>query len=169
MAASSLLSATPETCPAVAAKSQVAFISGPLAPTPTYFVDHYAPRLDAAIAQGHAFVLGPSRGIDALALAYLRQHDVPAVHITVYLSQREAALAPRLRAQGVAAVVAGRGHTERDATMTAASDYDILRYQTEAECRALYGSKYRARVSGTQLNEIRRQEAAAARQAQSVK
>ncbi|KAJ7243015.1 hypothetical protein C8J57DRAFT_1366957 [Mycena rebaudengoi] len=59
-------------------------------------------------------------------------------------------------------MVAGKGHTERDAAMTAASDYDILRYQTEAECRALYGKKYRARVSGTQLNEIRRQEAAPA-------
>ncbi|KAJ7139047.1 hypothetical protein C8R44DRAFT_867215 [Mycena epipterygia] len=157
-----MASSAPTQPPAnVAAAPPTAFISGPLAPTPTYFAEHYAPPLDAAIAQGHMFVMGPSAGIDTLGLAYLEQRGVPPAHITVFLSQRERAFADALRARGVAVVVAGRGHTERDAAMTAASDYDILRYQTEAECRALYGAKYRPRVSGTQLNEIRRREAAA--------
>jgi hypothetical protein len=139
--------------------ARIAFISGPLAPPPTYFSEHYAPKLDAAISEEHAFVIGPSRGVDASTLAYLLQRGVQPIRITVFLSQSERARQREFAAQGVKVVVAGRGHTERDAAMTAASDYDILRYQTEAECRALYGKKYRARVSGTQLNEIRRKEA----------
>ncbi|KAJ6535915.1 hypothetical protein DFH09DRAFT_819123, partial [Mycena vulgaris] len=136
---------------------RTAFISGPLAPSPTYFAEHYQPRLDAAIAQGHSFVLGPSAGIDTLALEYLLQRGVPPSRVTVFLSQSEGKLpqwhkfADALRAKGVAVVVAGTGHTERDAAMTAASDYDILQYRTEAECRALYGRNFRARVSGTEL------------------
>ncbi|KAJ7149760.1 hypothetical protein C8R43DRAFT_887840 [Mycena crocata] len=140
-----------------------AFVSGPLVPSPTYFAEHYARRIDAAIAQNASFVLGPSAGIDTLTHAYLRDKGVDPARITVYLSESEGKLpkwrqfADRLRREGVKVVVAGRGHTERDAAMTAASDYDILRYQTEAECRAMYGTKYRPRVSGTQLNEMRRQ------------
>lgn len=53
-------------------------------------------------------------------------------------------------------IVVGKGHTERDEAMTRASHYDILRYRTEEECRLLYGSNYRKRVSGTEKNEIRR-------------
>ncbi|KAJ6535916.1 hypothetical protein DFH09DRAFT_931586, partial [Mycena vulgaris] len=138
------------------AAARTAFISGPLAPTQAYFLEHYAPRLDAAISQGHSFVVGPDRGTAALALEYLRQHRVAPSRVTIYLSQAEAKLADALLAQGLPVVVAGRGYTERDAAMTAASDYDILRYHTEAECRALYGKDYRPRVSGTKLNEIRR-------------
>ncbi|KAJ6475752.1 hypothetical protein C8R47DRAFT_985783 [Mycena vitilis] len=149
--------------------ARIAFISGPLAQPPTYFAEHYAPRLDAAITDGHAFVLGPSRGVDAFALAYLLQRGVPPARITVFLSQSERARQREFISQGLSVVVAGRGHTERDAAMTAATDYDILRYQTEAECRALYGRKYRARVSGTQLNEMRRKEALAAAAAMAQK
>ncbi|KAJ7176488.1 hypothetical protein C8R46DRAFT_890236 [Mycena filopes] len=144
--------------------TRIAFISGPLAPSPTYFAEHYAPRLDAAISQGHAFIVGPSRGVDANTLRYLLQKGVPPLRITVFLSQSERARRKEFAAQGVTVVVAGRGHTARDAAMTAASDYDILRYHTDAECRLLYGTKYRPRVSGTQLNEMRRQEIQAAAQ-----
>ncbi|KAJ7653285.1 hypothetical protein DFH06DRAFT_1330663 [Mycena polygramma] len=149
--------------------ARIAFISGPLAPPPTYFAEHYALKLDAAITDGHAFVVGPSRGVDAFTLAYLLQRGVPPARITVFLSQSERARQREFASQGLAVVVAGRGHTERDAAMTAATDYDILRYQTEAECRALYGRKYRARVSGTQLNEMRRKEALAAAAAKAQK
>ncbi|KAK8073085.1 hypothetical protein PG996_006433 [Apiospora saccharicola] len=47
-------------------------------------------------------------------------------------------------------------HLRRDATMTENSDYDILCVRTEAESRALYGDKYRARVSATEMNRQRR-------------
>ncbi|KAF8907699.1 hypothetical protein CPB84DRAFT_1768576 [Gymnopilus junonius] len=42
--------------------------------------------------------------------------------------------------------------------MTRASHYDILRYRTEEELRARYGARYRQRISGTQKNEMRRQQ-----------
>lgn len=48
-------------------------------------------------------------------------------------------------------------HTERDAEMTKASDYDVLWVRPEEETKVLYGKKYRAgRVSGTQKNLERR-------------
>jgi len=53
-------------------------------------------------------------------------------------------------------VIAGRSHTQRDEAMTGASHYDILRYRTDEECRALYGKDYRKRVSGREKNGIRR-------------
>ena len=43
-------------------------------------------------------------------------------------------------------------HVQRDAAMTAASDYDILYVRTEAESRAIYGARYRPRVSATEMN-----------------
>lgn len=45
---------------------------------------------------------------------------------------------------------------ERDAAMTRDSDYDILRYRTEAEARELYGAGWWPRVSNTEMNERRR-------------
>ena len=45
---------------------------------------------------------------------------------------------------------------ERDAAMTAASDYDILRYRTEEEAREVYGKGWWPRVSNTEMNERRR-------------
>ncbi|KAK8121615.1 hypothetical protein PG984_010285 [Apiospora sp. TS-2023a] len=49
-------------------------------------------------------------------------------------------------------------HLRRDAMMTENSDYDILYVRTEAESRALYGDKYRPRVSATEMNRQRRAE-----------
>jgi hypothetical protein len=53
-------------------------------------------------------------------------------------------------------VVSSANHDSRDEAMTRASHYDVLRYRTVAECRALFGERYKERVSGTQKNEIRR-------------
>lgn len=137
---------------------KICFISGPLEANTTYFTTHYAPRLLDAISQNHHFVLGPSRGIDALALGFLAERcDVG--RITLYLHRREAHSMGRRYAwlDGLGrVVVAGRDHTSRDEAMTRASHYDILRYRTAEECRALYGEKYRERVSGTEKNELRR-------------
>nr|GAT55192.1 predicted protein [Mycena chlorophos] len=146
----------------MAATTPTAFISGPLEPTPEFFTTHYTPRLSSAIAAGHAFIIGPSRGTDALALSHLLQAGVAPTRITVFLRESETRWGARFRRMGVKVVVAGRSHTDRDAAMTAASDYDILRYLTEVEARALYGDKYRPRVSGTEKNEIRRRELVAA-------
>lgn len=48
-------------------------------------------------------------------------------------------------------------HSQRDAAMTASSDYDILWVRSDEETKKLYGAKYRpGRVSGTQKNKDRR-------------
>ena len=47
---------------------------------------------------------------------------------------------------------------QRDAAMTAASDYDVSYVRSEEERRELYGCRYRPRVSATELNRRRRAE-----------
>lgn len=143
------------------AQTPIAFISGPLDVDTAYFNAHYLPRIQEAIKQGHRFIIGPSRGVDTLAFDYLKRSRVSINRIRLYLNtSEETHLRGNFKkfeeAGGMLVIVKG-GHTERDAMMTAASHYDILRYRTEDECRALYGEKYRARVSGTEKNEIRRQ------------
>jgi len=49
-------------------------------------------------------------------------------------------------------------YTQRDEAMTRSSHYDILRYRTEEELKGIWGPKYRQRISGTQKNEMRRQQ-----------
>lgn len=48
-------------------------------------------------------------------------------------------------------------HLERDRGMTESSDYDILWVRDE-ESRELYGARYRATVSATEMNRSRRVE-----------
>ncbi|KAF8972478.1 hypothetical protein BDZ97DRAFT_1752386 [Flammula alnicola] len=138
----------------------IAFISGPLEIDAAYFDTHYAPRIREAISQGHRFIIGPSRGIDTFALHYLRKSGVPASRIRLYFNtSEETRLKPifkRFEESGGRVVVVKGDHTQRDEAMTRASHYDILRYRTEEECRALYGASYRTRVSGTEKNEVRR-------------
>ncbi|KAF9466936.1 hypothetical protein BDZ94DRAFT_1233477 [Collybia nuda] len=140
-------------------QAKIAFISGPLEPDTTYFETYYLPLIDHAINEGHQFVLAASRGIDAEARAYLLSR-VPASRLTIYLREMEG---PRARTHlraferaGGRIVVEGRNHTQRDEALTRDSHYDILRYRTDSECRALYGKTYRRRISGTEKNDIRR-------------
>lgn len=145
------------------ASARIGFISGPLEVPVEYFTTYYVPLIERGMSLGHNFILGPSCGIDSMAFQYLvstPQRRYPATRVAVYLSQNEA---PRLWPKynwfekiGGTIVVAGRNHTARDGAMTRASHYDILRYRTEEESRVLYGADYRARVSGTEKNELRR-------------
>jgi hypothetical protein len=64
-------------------KPRTAFISGPLDPTEEYFATHYKPRIDTAIAEGHNFIVGPVRGVDALTLGYLLEKGVEPGRVTV--------------------------------------------------------------------------------------
>ena len=47
-------------------------------------------------------------------------------------------------------------HLDRDARMTAASDFDILYVRTDEEARGFYGEKWRKRISATEMNRDRR-------------
>jgi len=64
-------------------KPLTAFISGPLDPTEEYLELHYKPKIDNAIAQRHSFIIGPVRGIDALALRYLLDNGVAPERVTI--------------------------------------------------------------------------------------
>lgn len=152
---------TPNLPPSVQPK--IAFISGPLESDTNYFNTHYLPLLRHAVEENHHFIVGPSRGIETQARRYLlHEARILPTRITIFLNGTETSrLRPKLKSfepSGGKVVVAGRNHTERDVAMTRASHYDILRYRTEAECRVLYGDAYRRRVSGSEKNELRRQQ-----------
>jgi hypothetical protein len=139
----------------------IAFISGPIDADSTYFTAHYKAHIDSAISAGHSFVMGPVAGIDTLSLHYLLAANIEKPRIAVYMAHFEY-LNTTWRSQYIALGVNVRdivdaGTTrERDAAMTKESDYDILRYRTEEEAKAFYGSKWWPRVSNTEMNERRR-------------
>lgn len=142
-------------------KRATAFISGPLDPTQEYFNLHYKPKIDAAISENHDFIIGPVRGIDALALQYLISQDVSPSRITIYMASFEYASITWRNSfthLGVNVFCVEEGVTtrDRDAAMTRDSDYDILRYRSEAEAKEAYGSAWWPRVSNTEMNERRR-------------
>ena len=172
-------SASPSTPDAVTVRR--AFISGHIDLTDELFQMHYAPAIDVALAEGHQFIIGDALGVDSMALAYILARGGPEVvpRITVFPSRPHNI--EKLRLRGIKVSVpdhqqaqelkqprqAHKGrdasrlhHLARDAQMTAASDYDILYVRTDEEAKALYGAKWRPRVSGTELNRRRRLELA---------
>lgn len=167
---------------------RVAFISGHPDLAEEQFTDHYVEALESALEQQHRFVLGDAIGVDKFTLAYLLSSEVVSKHpdvagrIKVYASR--AYNVPTLTALGVrvvtpdeqraetalsgpheTAIVENKGrdaaryrHIQRDALLTAASDYDILWFRDEKDSRMFYGDKWRPRISATELNFRRRNE-----------
>ncbi|KAE8403332.1 hypothetical protein BDV37DRAFT_250771, partial [Aspergillus pseudonomiae] len=144
--------------------AETAFISGPVdtGPDNTYFHTHYVPRINAAIDRGHRFVIGPVTGVDRAALDYLLAYPIPPSHITIFVTPTENILMGdefRARAVNVHVVDGCRNMTtrERDAAMTRASTYDILRWRPRTESREFYGQLYReGYVTNTEMNWRRR-------------
>ncbi|OCK79849.1 hypothetical protein K432DRAFT_271007, partial [Lepidopterella palustris CBS 459.81] len=141
--------------------SRVAFISGPLDSSDSYFTTHYAPKILSAIAAGDSFVVGPVRGIDTLALHFLLSppQNISPDRITVFMTHTEYATQSwreEYEKLGVKVFEEGVTTRDRDAAMTRESDYDILRYRTEEEAKELYGEAWWPRVSNTEMNERRR-------------
>lgn len=163
---------------------KVALISGHIDLSLSEFEEHYVPQIDAALQNGHHFVMGDADGADTLALSYLLSHHLEdpdlKSRITVYPSRKRniSRLSeqgfrvvppddPSLKVERTVLVVAKKGedarryhHIQRDANMTAATDYDILFVRSEEESRRLYGEKYRPRLSATAMNRMRRAELA---------
>ncbi|PPQ63886.1 hypothetical protein CVT24_010353 [Panaeolus cyanescens] len=142
---------------------KVAFISGHIEVGQDYFEEHYIPQIQAAIAAGDYFVVGPACGIDTMALDYLLQTaKVDPYRITVYFAEFQkkemAELQRRLAQEGYSVDMEVEGITtgQRDEAMTRDSDYDILRFMTKDEQRALYGPRYYPRISNTEKNYRRR-------------
>jgi hypothetical protein len=163
---------------------KIALISGHIDLSIPEFEKHYIPQIDAALQDGHHFVMGDAEGADTLALSYLLSHSLEDIdlksRITVYPSRkfnipkfREQGLRvippddPSLETERTVVVVAKEGedarryhHIQRDANMTAATGYDILYVRSEEESRELYGERYRPRLSATEMNRMRRAELA---------
>ncbi|KAE8375705.1 hypothetical protein BDV26DRAFT_267299 [Aspergillus bertholletiae] len=143
---------------------ETAFISGPLeiGPNNAYFHTHYVPQINAAINRGDRFVIGPVMGVDRAALDYLLAHPIPPSHITIFVTPTENILMGdefRSRSVHVHIVDGGPNMTtrDRDAAMTRASSYDILRWRTKKEAKELYGRTYRpGYVTNTEMNWRRR-------------
>lgn len=95
------------------------FVSGHLDLTEAEFAEHYIPRLDVAIADGAAFIVGDARGCDALTQLWLSALNVPVTVFHMFDHPRHAF--------GTNVVLVG-GFTSdaaRDEAMTTRSDDDI--------------------------------------------
>ena len=140
---------------------QIAFISGPLdtGPDAGYFHAHYAPRINAAIKRGDHFVIGPILyGVDADALVYLLEYPVSPDRITIFMTTAEDRLwGTGFRKLKVNVHIQGQTSAERDAAMTQASTYDILRWRPADEAKQFYGPMWReGYVTNTERNWRRR-------------
>jgi hypothetical protein len=141
--------------------AKVAFISGPIDVDEEYFIEYYESPILAAIQEGHSFVIGPVYGIDTIALNFLLEQEVDPSRISVYMAGFEHNNIQKRRrytSLGVNVIKVQSASTTamRDAAMTSASDYDILRFRTEAECKEAYGANWHPSVSNTEMNERRR-------------
>lgn len=166
------------------ARPSITLVSGYTDLSDFDFEEHYIPQINAALTAGHQFILGDAAGADTQALTYLLSDAVKHLHgdvssrIIVYPSRKSNI--PKLQEKGVkviapdneslevkrtVVVVSKIGsdrrrwhHIQRDANMTAASDYDILYVRTEQESKSLYGDSWKPRVSATEMNRLRRAE-----------
>jgi hypothetical protein len=141
---------------------QIAFISGPIntGPDESYFHTHYVTPLTQAIERKDHFVIGPiPSGVDADALEYLLAYPVSPDRVTIFVTQAEDGMwGAHFRSLGVnVRVVEGQMTRDRDAALTRASTYDILRVRTKEEGRAFYGHMWReGYITNTERNWKRR-------------
>ncbi|KAB8070987.1 hypothetical protein BDV29DRAFT_197669 [Aspergillus leporis] len=144
--------------------TKTAFISGPIdtGPDNTYFRTYYIPRINTAIEQGHDFIIGPvPSGVDHDALYYLLAYPIHPTRITIFVTPAEnSAFGDGFRKLHVNVRVVGdlsATSRDRDAAMTGASSYDILRWRTSGEAREFYGDIWReGYVTNTERNWRRR-------------
>lgn len=147
---------------------EIAFISGPLetGPDASYFHEHYTKRIDAAIARGDDFVIGPiPHGVDADALDYLLAYPISPSRITIFVTPDEDRMwGAKFRSHGVRVrivkdntMTGTPGPRYRDAAMTANSTYDILRWRRRSEAKKFYGKQWRdGHLTNTERNWRRR-------------
>jgi hypothetical protein len=100
--------------------------------------------LNQAIERNNHFVIGPVPSevdVDVDALEYLLAYPASADRLTIYVIKAEDRMwGAHFRSLGVNVKVAeGQMSHDRDAALTRASTYDILRVRTKEEGKALYG------------------------------
>jgi hypothetical protein len=99
-----------------------AFISGHRDLTQDEFNEHYVPLIDKAIAEGCDFVVGDARGADTMAQVYLAYRwIICGCKVTVFHMSDS----PRVNKDRFPTRGGYQSDDERDAAMTAASDFDI--------------------------------------------
>ena len=100
---------------------KIAFVSGHLDLTKEEFQEHYVPLLQQAIINHDKFVVGDARGTDSMVQAYLAYCLQDKNDVTVYHMFGS----PRNNVGNFRTIGGFENDNERDAEMTAASDYDI--------------------------------------------
>lgn len=134
------------------ANCKTAFISGHIDVSEEEFLYFYAKPIDQAIAEGNHFVVGDAPGVDLLSQKYVVEHVGPK-RITVFCR----GTTPRcLHCKELTVIYGFESHEAKDAAMTKNSDYDIAFVRSVEEQKALYGNRFRPRISGTEKNLLRR-------------
>lgn len=125
------------------------FISGHTDLTYDEFIKRYKDRIDRAVSEGASFVIGDAPGVDTYTNMYLSDKwlDLVVYHIGTE---------PKNNPGNFPTCGGFKNHDDKDAAMTNVSDEDILYIRSIAEQQAIYGEKYKYRVSGTEKNKIRR-------------
>ena len=116
------------------------FISGQIKITKEEFDSLYAPKIEKIINSDTAciFVIGDCIGVDFMAQKYIAQRGFASRVVVYHMFEK-----PRNLADGITNLVGGfQSDEERDAAMTADSDFDI--------------AFYKRKKSGTEQNIIRR-------------
>ena len=98
----------------------IAYISGHLDLTSAEFDEHYLRPIREALLRDDQFIIGDARGTDTIAQGYLKFVAKNEV-VTVYHMFDK----PRNNVGNFKTVGGFKSDEERDAAMTAASDYDI--------------------------------------------
>jgi hypothetical protein len=138
-----------------------AFISGHINILDTEFNKYYSNELDNTINQNQNFVIGNSDGADYMALHYLLKKGINPKNITIYYYVKYPNNNTRSEEYyqnlGVNVITGFTSYTQRDKSMTLASDYDIAWIRSLEESKMLYGDDFNFdKKSGTQLNLERR-------------
>lgn len=97
----------------------VAYISGHMGISEAEWIEHYVPKINKAIAEGHYFVIGDARGVDVSAQLHLMSY--PKERVTIYHMFDS----PRFNKGNNKTKGGFKSDEERDSAMTRASHYDI--------------------------------------------
>jgi hypothetical protein len=103
-------------------ETKTAFISGHIHVLDGEFDQHYKKKIEEDAANGHSFVVGDANGVDSAAQSLLKDilgESSPRVKVYHMFNS------PRNNKGNFATVGGFNNDEERDAAMTAASDYDI--------------------------------------------
>jgi hypothetical protein len=122
----------------------IALISGPINTglDKSCLFSHYVNRVNQAIERSDHFVIEPITScVDADALEYLSAYPVSPDRVTIFVTKAEDGMwGTHFRSSGAnVKVVKGQMSRDRDAALTSASTYDILRVQTKEEGKLFYG------------------------------